>query len=84
MEANIINQRNDVIIKNEENETVKFWSDNKGFYQVLGHLELKPGETKEYNGKSDVSLAEGKYTVSGIITTKEQIRTNEINIQIKK
>lgn len=63
-------QRFDYVIKNEQGEKVKRFSEGMMFTQALGEETLQQGETKTYKAKVD-DLGPGEYTIEFWITDKE-------------
>ncbi|MCS7252601.1 MAG: carboxypeptidase regulatory-like domain-containing protein [Armatimonadota bacterium] len=68
-------QRYDFIVRNMDGEVVWQWSHGKAFIQVLGEIELHPGEEKSFveewaqvdnNGNQ---VGAGEYEVEGIVTS---------------
>lgn len=68
-------QRYDFIVRNMEGGIVWQWSHDKAFTQVLGEVEIRPGEELSFNevwrqvDNDGNQVGEGEYEVEGIITS---------------
>jgi len=77
-------KRYDFIIKKDEKDIWR-WSEGRFFAQVMGEEKIEPGETliyKEIYNPED-KIPAGSYSVTGIITCRENPRQATIYIKVK-
>lgn len=75
-------QRYDLYLLKDDQEVWR-WSDGKFFTMALAQLEVKPGESLEYDVELPVDLETGEYILSGeLATVPVSLELNEIYIEV--